>query len=193
MTSVTSPRIEALVTEMWRDHRLEPGFDAERLLDALDLGLLWEEIPDEAGGRIYGQVVPEERLVMLNEAHRARLEANHGRLRRFTLGHEIGHWLLHCGTGGVRSRCQGGRPVARERQAEEFSAALLMPEDRVLPELPASPWRGWPQVYRLADAFLVSATAMARRLEELGCMRRDLRNVPVSGRLRPAAQDALFG
>ena len=144
-----------------------------------------------------GQIVPELRLVMLNERHLDRLEAKRGCLRRFTLGHEIGHWTLHCAA--ARSgipRFTG--PLCRsasasERQADRFSAALLMPEDQVLAALPGSAWHGWRPVTRLAEDFVVSPSAMRRRLEELGCMRLDRDGVPVSGRLQSAGQDTLFG
>jgi Zn-dependent peptidase ImmA (M78 family) len=200
MTYISSARMEELAAEIWRRHRLVPGFDAELLLDELDLDLLWETIAEEAGREILGQLVPERRLVTLNESHRDRLEARQGRIRRFTLGHEIGHWMLHCGggrtpalTGGGRPSCHGESPDSRERQADMYAAALLMPEKRILAALPASPWHGWPRVYDLADAFVVTGTAMVRRLEELRCVRRDADGTPVSDRLQPVQQDALFG
>jgi len=196
MTYVSLARIEELAAEIWRRHRLEPGFDTELLLDELELDLLWETVAEEAGREVLGQLVPELRLVTLNESHRDRLEAKQGRVRRFTLGHEIGHWMLHCGgtpafTSG-RPACRGESPGARERQADMYAAALLMPEDRVLAALPAAPWSGWPDVYRLADAFVVTVTAMVRRMEELRCVRRDGSGAPVSDRLAPIDQDALF-
>lgn len=198
MTYVSAARIERLAGDVCRRHHLEPGFDVERLLDELDLDLLWDAIADEEGRAVLGQLLPEARLVMMNERHRDRLEAKQGRLGRFTLGHEVGHWMLHCAASQVPgSALPGGRSrshgtSSEEWQADRFSAALLMPEERVLAELPVAPWEGWPQVYRLADVFLVTVSSMARRLEELGCMRRGGDGVPVSGRLRPVEQDVLF-
>lgn len=198
MTYVSAARIERLARDVRRRHRLEPGFDIEWLLDELDLGLLWEAIADEDGTAVLGQLVPETRLVVMNERHRDRLEAKQGRLGRFTVGHEIGHWMLHCAASpGSSPAFPGDRPSCRgtsskEWQADRFSAALLMPEEQVLAALPASPWQGWPPVYRLADTFVVTVSSMARRLEELGCMRRDGDGTPVSGRLQPVEQDALF-
>jgi hypothetical protein len=46
-------------------------------------------------GRIFGQLIPEQRIVILNERHLDALEAKDGRLRRYTIGHELGHWDLH--------------------------------------------------------------------------------------------------
>lgn len=200
MTFIPRPQIEAQAAELWRQHDLRPGFDIESLLDALGLDLLWEEIPND-GGRVLGQLVPEQRLVVLNERHKALLEENQGRLRRYTLGHEIGHWTLHAdavrsGTlrlfDGERTWCRSGSQDGIERQAEMFSAALLMPKDRLLAALPPTPWRGWPRVYRLADLFVVNVTPMAIRLEELGCMHRDQDGIPVSGRRERVGQGGLF-
>lgn len=41
MTFISREVIEARARDLWHRHALEPGFDAERLLDDLDLDLLW--------------------------------------------------------------------------------------------------------------------------------------------------------
>jgi Zn-dependent peptidase ImmA (M78 family) len=167
----------------------------------MDLGLAWEPIDDDGGSRVLGQLIPEEKVVVLNERYVDLLEEKDGRLRRFTIGHEVGHWTIHAqdirsGTlslfDGKRVWCRDGSQDAAERQAEMFSAALLMPRDRLLAALPRSPWRGWPSVYRLADAFGVNVTPVAIRLEKLGWMHRDDDGVPVSGPRIPAGQGSLF-
>jgi Zn-dependent peptidase ImmA (M78 family) len=201
MTFIPQARIEACASELWQRHGLAPGFDVERLLDDLRLDLLWDEVVDDEGGRVLGQLVPEKHLVILNERHRRLLEEKEGRLRRYTVGHEVGHWTLHAdgvrsGTlnlfDGQRIWCRDGSPHPAERQAEMFSAALLMPRDQLLAALPEPPWRGWVPVYRLADRFVVNVTPMAIRLEELGWMHRDQNNTPESGPGQPAGQNSLF-
>lgn len=121
-------------------------------------------------------------------------------LRRYTVGHEVGHWELHAETirsgtvslfDGTRIWCRDGSQDPIERQAEMFSAALLMPRDQLLGSLPKSPWQGWSHVYRLADEFLVNPTPMAIRLEKLGWMHRE-DDVPVSGPRPAPGQDSLF-
>lgn len=203
MTFLAEAQIDARAAELWRRHALQPGFDIERLLDELELSLSWENVEDDDGeGSILGQLVPARRLVVLNERHLERLERNGGRLRRFTLGHEIGHWLLHgegAGPGasslfdGERTMCRDGSSASIERQAEMFSASLLIHRDALKDALPASPWRGWPFVYRLADSFLVNPTPMAIRLERLGWMHRDPAGIPTSGPAADPAQGELFG
>jgi Zn-dependent peptidase ImmA (M78 family) len=200
MTFIAEAQIQTRAAELWRKHSLEPGFDIERLLDAMSLGLVWEDI-DDAGDPVLGQLIPGKRLVVLNERHIDRLEAKDGRLRRYTVGHEIGHWILHAtdfGTrkfplfDGERTWCRSGSSDTSERQAERFSAALLIPEDRLLKALPDGPWRGWRTVYDLAEVFLVNVTPMTIRLEQLGKMHRDDQGVPVSGRRVPPGQAILF-
>jgi len=202
MTFIPEQRIETRAAELWRRHGLVPGFDVERLLDAVGLGLAWEPVDDDGGTLVLGQLIPEEKVVVLNERHVDLLEEKDGRLRRYTIGHEVGHWILHAedirsGTlslfDGKRVWCRDGSQDPAERQAEMFSAALLMPRDRLLAALPESPWSGWPPVYRLADAFVVNVTPMAIRLEKLGWMHRDEEGMPVSGRKVPAGQGSLFG
>lgn len=201
MTFIPQKRIEERTLELWRDHNLTPGFDIERLLDELGLDLLWEPVADPDGAVVLGQLVPDERLVVLNERHRGRLEQDGGRQRRYTLGHEVGHWILHSeaarsGTlslfDGRRVLCREGSPHPTERQAEKFAAALLMSRDQLLRLLPRRPWHGWPPVYRLADRFMASPTAMAVRLEELGWMHRNDGGSPTSGPKVAPGQGFLF-
>lgn len=201
MTFIPGSRIEALAADIWQRHSLEVGFDVEQLLDELGLGLVWESVDDEDGAVVLGQLLPAKRLVVLNERHIERLEEKGGRLRRYTVGHEIGHWTLHAdavrsGTlslfDGERIWCRDGSRDPIERQAEMFSAALLMPENLLRSALPLPPWRGWPAVYRMADQFLVNVTPMVIRLEKLGWMHRNEAGVPVSGRAAAPGQQALF-
>lgn len=172
LTFIPEAQIEARATELWREHALEPGFDIEQLVDDLGLGLVWECVADDDGALVLGQLVPTKRLVVLNERHIDRLEGKDGRLRRYTLGHEIGHWVMHAdavrsGTlslfDGERIWCRDGSSDPIEGQAEMFAAALLIPRDRLRAMLPSSRWRGWPTVYRLADHFLVNVTPMKIR------------------------------
>jgi hypothetical protein len=198
---IPQPRIEALANEFWQRFDLAPGFDVELLLDRVGLDLLWEQIPEQEGGIILGQLVPGKALVVLNEKNRVRLERDGGTQGRFTIGHEIGHWTLHSEAvrSGTLSLFDGQRVLCREMsrepvelQAERFAGALLVPREQVVPLLPEHPWSGWGPVYRLAESFRVSATAMAVRLAELGRAHRDDNGTPVSGPKVPLGQEALF-
>ena len=124
-----------------------------------------------------------------------------GRQRRYTIGHEVGHWTLHSeaarsGTlslfDGQRVLCRERSPHPAERQAEKFAAAPLMPREQLLGLPPTSPWRGWQPVYMLSDRFVVTPTAMAVRLEELDWMHRDAEGIPNSGPKVTPGQQSLF-
>jgi Zn-dependent peptidase ImmA (M78 family) len=189
MTYIPEARIEAHAAELWRTHSLQPGFDAEMLLDQLGLSLLWEELPESRGTKVLGAINLNQAQVILNERHLVDLEANLG-LRRFTIGHEIGHWSLHAmairsGTlslmTGERLWCRNGSRQPAEQQADLFASHLLMPTHRLRHDLPKRPWSGWRPIYALAETFSVSATAMIVRLERAGWAHRDEAGEPASG------------
>jgi hypothetical protein len=189
MTFIPEQRIEADAAQIWQTYCLQPGFDTELLLDQLGLSLLWEQLSDDQGPRILGALSPALAQVVLNERHLHDLEGNLG-LRRFTIGHEIGHWTLHAsairsGTlsllSGDRIWCRDGSRHPAEQQADLFASHLLMPAHLLRPELPKYPWNGWTAVYQLAETFAVSTTAMLIRLERAGWAHRDDAGQPASG------------
>jgi Zn-dependent peptidase ImmA (M78 family) len=201
MTYIPDAVLEARAAELWRTYHLDLAFDCEQLVDLLGLGLVWEEIDDGDGPRILGLLDPSHQIVVLNQRHLEELEANGGRLRRYTLSHEIGHWVFHADAirSGTLNLVESGRIWCRdgsrdpiERQAEMFAARLLIPRDRLRDHVPQRPWTGWRPVYRLADIFLVSVTSMMIRLEELGWAHRSEDGEPQSGPAPVRGQSALF-
>jgi len=60
----------------------------------LGLDLLWDEIEELPGEVILGAIMPQNKLVVLNENRRQEMEATAG-LERSTKGHEMGHWDLY--------------------------------------------------------------------------------------------------
>jgi hypothetical protein len=198
---VPRARIDARAADLWRRQGLSVAFDCDWLLDRLGLDLLWDSIPERPGERILGALQPADRLVVLNESRLAELEENVG-LRRFTIGHEVGHWFLHATDARAgqltldkagRTWCRSGSTASPERQAEMYASSLLIPEDRLRAVLTAEPRGGWPEVYALAERFVVSPTAMIIRLEELGLYHRNREGVPAVGRPRDERQGSLFG
>lgn len=201
MTFIPQPRIEATADRLWHSHQLQPNFDAEQLAELMGLSILWEEVEDDPRHPTFGVLVPDDRLIILNQSRVGALEARGGRLRRYTVGHEIGHWELHAApmpSGNLtlfyngRMWCRDGSFDPVERQAEMFSARLLMPRTEMLKAPPTEPWCGWRTVYQLADQFGVNATPMIIRLEELDLAHRDENGQPCSGPRRAAGQERLF-
>jgi hypothetical protein len=189
MTFIPEQRIEAHAAHIWHSYGVQPGFDTELLLDQLGLSLLWEQLSEAQGTRILGALNPALAQVVLNERHLHDLEGSLG-LRRFTIGHEIGHWTLHAsairsGTltlpSGDQIWCRDGSRHPAEQQADLFASHLLMPAYLLRSELPKRPWNGWRPVYELAETFAVSVTAMLIRLERAGWAHRDDVGQPASG------------
>ena len=120
----------------------------------------------------------EAALVPLGDGHAIELrgQANERRLR-FTIAHEIGHFVLHKGRALSERGGSTSQYTARlEREADQFAAELLMPEHLVrqaVLELGADP-------HRLADRFDVSAQAMGIRLRRLGLAERQSELLPPS-------------
>jgi hypothetical protein len=101
---------------------------------------------------------------------------------RFTVAHEIGHWVLHLASPRDRANAlrllhspSAARRDPRERQADYFAACLLMPRKLVrwhwqeLGELARGPAVMDP-CQEMARRFQVSEEAMWRRLEHLGLL-----------------------
>jgi hypothetical protein len=120
-----------------------------------------------------GMLLPAERKIVLNARERV-IGRNDPPLRRFrfTVAHEIGHWVCHCLEGRAAtlepSYC---RPVdltlasdrKLEREANVFAAELLMPEPAV-----RAAWAESGELETCAARFDVSPTAMHWRLFSFG-------------------------
>src|SRR4051794_2163692 len=154
---ITDPRADALRAEY---HALFGGttelpVPAEAIAEDL-LGLRIVEEPLEVSGLLY----PADRLIVLN-ADESLVR------RRFTLAHEVGHWVCQCLEGTeapVFCRHQDvavSTDRALEREANIFAAELLMPPDVVGTLYDSSP-------EALSERLAVSGLALAWRLYSLG-------------------------
>lgn len=103
------------------------------------------------------------------------------RRRRFTIGHELGHFLLpwHTPRSGqgflcsskdmsvFRAQPSGDRYIEMEAQANRFSAGVLMPRAPFRADLRARPRFEISHIAELAERYDVSKEALARRCTEL--------------------------
>ena len=128
-----------------------------------------------------GMLLPSERRIVLNAAEGA-VGRNDPPLRRFrfTIAHEIGHWVCHCLEGHAAAmEASYCRPVdltdaadrGLEREANVFAAELLMPEPAV-----REAWEKVEDVAECAARFDVSPTAMQWRLHSFGIAPRPERD-----------------
>jgi Zn-dependent peptidase ImmA (M78 family) len=126
------------------------------------LGLHVEEVEDLP---VSGCLLPARRTIRLH-AGEVRESAGRG---RFTLAHEIAHWVCHCSPGSPSPPmlCRpsavtaGGDPL--EREANTFAAELIMPADAV-----ASTIARDAGLSTMAEELGVSDIALAWRLYNLG-------------------------
>ena len=130
---------------------------------------------DEAdlGEECSGMLVREEGSVVIG------VNANHHEHRkRFTIAHEIAHYMLHGGEAYIdkpphidfRAADSGSGTQQEETEANQFAAALLMPADQVraaVAEQPFDPAQD-DELPNLARRFKVSPQAMTTRLIHLG-------------------------
>lgn len=103
-------------------------------------------------------------------------EASHPHRKRFSIAHELGHHFLHLETDGemidrdtnfFRVNEYASKEITQERlkeiEANQFAAALLMPE-----RLIRQSWQDRPSISKLARLFQVSEETMGYRIASLG-------------------------
>lgn len=153
-----------------------PGKEIEqigsRVASMLDyeIGSELEPIVKRLGGHIEYQDVDawlkdrsDEIVVKLNGSFVIYLSNFSGLLRdRFTIAHEIGHFVLHSNMGKLPIRVQRHGTGLIETEANRFAAGFLMPEDEF--KKAAARTRDPEQ---LASIFRVSSSAVEIRLKSL--------------------------
>jgi hypothetical protein len=137
--------------------------------------LLGLRVEERWGIDVSGMLLPSERTIVLNANERA-IGRNDPPLRRFrfTIGHEVGHWICHVVETEHREPvyCRAkdlseDADRTLEREANVFAAELLMPEPAV-----REVWGELGNVADCAARFDVSPTAMQWRLHSFGVTER---------------------
>lgn len=133
--------------------------DVVGALSLLGLQVVYEQMADEMSGYL------ENRggywVVGVNALHA-------GVRQRFTIAHEIAHYVLHRKQQGtfrdVIFMRRSSNANGMEREADAFAAQLLMPEGQLVQDIRS----GMVNVMTLAARYNVSALAMKYRLQNLG-------------------------
>lgn len=121
----------------------QPPIPIEEIADTC-FGLLVREVEDMSSAPGAPEVAPGQSISGLLLASRGEIWVNAAEARewpprrRFTIAHELGHWILHR-TGQQALFCRHGSVAEVERpelptaevEANAFAAALLMPADLV--------------------------------------------------------------
>ena len=161
---VADPRAGALLERYGRC--FGASVDPPVPVEAIAVDLLGLEVVDCDDLIVSGALLPAERRVYLNAAEAGEWPGR----RRFTLAHELGHWVCQCRGRAVegmlcRSTDVGGTSAGRplEREANVFAAELLMP----VPQVRRAHGDGLAEP-ELATLFGTSEEAIAWRLFNLG-------------------------
>ena len=123
-------------------------------------------------GECSGMLIPSDRLIVVN-ASEAMSGETPTRRHRFTIAHELGHWICHARPDphvAAPSYCRTldvshNTDRDLEREANVFGAELLMPEAAV-----REAWAALPDLAEVAAKFDVSALAAHWRLYSFGLM-----------------------
>lgn len=183
MRSYTSEAIEHAADQLLRQAGVHTApVDLAQIAEHLKVQIHQEPLEDQVSGVL--MVQGEDRHILVNATH-------HPNRQRFTVGHEIGHLVLH-DSGGDRlfvdtqlrvyqrvgepsspaySDASSGTTPQMEREANIFAAALLMPATLV--RYAAHGRDLWDEqgVAALSSAFGVSEQAMSIRLQQLDVLR----------------------
>ena len=160
-------------------------FQADRVADFLDLGVVWDKIPGDATGPIAAQILPRDRLIEINEEI---LDLPEG-FQQSTIAHEIGHWMLHinyslldleveqldllCKASQQQQfvcRANSGleKVESIEWQAQYFASCLLMPRSILSEKCQGRDLTKWSNLYALRSELGVSISNLVNRLQDLG-------------------------
>jgi IrrE N-terminal-like domain len=138
-------------------------------VEAIAEDLLGLRVEQEWGMEYSGMLLPAERRIVLNAAEAPR-DAAPLRRFRFTIAHEVGHWVCHVvGANRLSAMFCRAKDVSEdadrtlEREANVFAAELLMPERTV-----RAAWEELGDLTACAARFDVSRTAMQWRLYSFG-------------------------
>jgi Zn-dependent peptidase ImmA (M78 family) len=154
-----------LPTEIISQLSTRAPVDPYAIAEALNIRVIEATLPESISGKI-------ERDWIDNDGFMITVNAGHSEVRkRFTVAHEIAHYVLHrdlIGDGIIDNALyrDGRLGDEKERQANRYAAIILMP-----PRLVREAWnRGKITATDLAHEFGVSAAVADIRMRELGCV-----------------------
>lgn len=177
MTKVTRRKAEQKAKEVLEQYDIaRPPVPVERLVQDIGARLKFEPFEGDVSGMLFRR--GEEVVVGVNATHPLVRQ-------RFTIAHELGHYFLHENQGDLfvdrsarvhwRDANSGTATQKQEIEANQFAAALLMPEDMIHVEAQkCAAFSEDELIATLAERFRVSDAAMRFRLQNLDLI------VPVS-------------
>lgn len=135
------------------------ALDIESLIKSMEgIDLVYTEMTGGLSGSL--QNVDGTWIMKINSKH-------HKNRQRFTIAHELGHYLMHKDKNSLfedTTFFRGAQNNAMEFAANEFASSILMPQNSIKKLLDSN----IRELADLADEFNVSPSAMKYRLEKLG-------------------------
>jgi Zn-dependent peptidase ImmA (M78 family) len=154
----------------------EAPVNPQKVAKQLGLEILSKPADDDLSGFLFRDLKVQRAFIGVNQNH-------HPNRRRFTIAHEIGHFVLHNVEGfhfdsenknyllKLRSKTSQLDDEWEEREANEFAAELLMPKrfvDKDVQGLDNSDLLFGEELPKLARKYGVSVRALTYRLANLG-------------------------
>ncbi len=171
MTAPAALKNEAkrLAKELHKQFGTKAPIDLEAIAHANRIDIRIENLEDEVSGMLV--VRDGSAVIGVNGRH-------HPNRRRFTIAHELGHYLLHrddarffIDAAPVFYRSDQTALISRDQEltANAFAAELLLPESVLKDAMHRDPIDVFDDaaVKRMADRFGVSSQALLIRLQEL--------------------------
>ncbi|HWZ84104.1 MAG TPA: ImmA/IrrE family metallo-endopeptidase [Terriglobales bacterium] len=158
--------IRKRVSELLRENGIvRSPVPVEKIAQKLGIDVRFEDAEDDLSGALIRK--PKGRVVIgVNSAH-------HPNRQRFTIAHEIGHFVLHKGIKlhvdeDFRINLRDGSVNDEEIDANAFAAELLMPTELIGRDIQKLGRIDQEGVEKLALRYRVSSRAMEIRLTNLG-------------------------
>lgn len=148
------------------------GFDLNLLLNKLNIEISNEDLSDEVSGIFL--MINGKPLITINSK-----ESNNKERQRFTIAHEIGHYILHSDKKTLfvdkspkllyRNSASSTGEILQEKEANHFAACLLMPKELLMADVKDVKNSKEDKIIKnLASKYKVSEQAMSFRLANLG-------------------------
>lgn len=160
---MTYSHIEAKARELFEKHKKEIPVPVVEIAQSLGLTIHDTEMPESDGVTPSGALTPfkDRWIILINE------QDSYMR-KRFTIAHEIGHFLLHSNQEFIdifpagETFYRDGEDSKLEKEANYFAANLLMPENEL-----RTLWPRFSDPSEAAEYFKVSEVSMTFRLKNL--------------------------
>lgn len=164
--------IEEKAEEVLKREKLyKAGFDIFKLTKELNIEIVPKKLSNDISGFL--AINNGKAIISFNENEKSEQR------RRFTVAHELGHFFLHSKNQPLfidktpkimfRNNASSTGEILKEREANAFAAAILMPQNLIVEEIENLIENDALEIItKLAEKFKVSEQAMSFRLSNLG-------------------------